>query len=194
MKLWPAILILHVTAQTAFAQCTFPPVHWEAVDNTTGDVYAYPIIPGIEANTVVKIRLVGEGIVSARVKYPGLCTEWCDLVAPWESEAYRVHANDVFAVWLPQWQKWMYEIQIEWTQTASCFGIPIFVSPHHLANVPIIPAVFGDLDYSGHVDPGDISVWFDQFGNTGPSIANLDGDNDVDIDDLLIVLANWGGN
>ena len=54
--------------------------------------------------------------------------------------------------------------------------------------------VVGDLDGDGDVDIADLSLLLADFGCTGDCIADLDGDGLTALGDLTILLANFGEN
>jgi hypothetical protein len=59
----------------------------------------------------------------------------------------------------------------------------------------LAPAVAcqGDADGDNDIDITDLGIVLSQFGMVGPGLAgDVDGDNDVDITDLGLVLANFG--
>lgn len=60
-----------------------------------------------------------------------------------------------------------------------------------LISISIDEAQQGDLDGDGDVDIADILLLIAAWGGDGSSGADLDGDGDVDVADMLILLANW---
>ena len=58
-------------------------------------------------------------------------------------------------------------------------------------SISIDEAQQGDLDGDGDVDVADILLLIAAWDGDGSSGADLDGDGDVDVADLLILLANW---
>ncbi|MFK7962242.1 MAG: hypothetical protein AB8G96_17155, partial [Phycisphaerales bacterium] len=58
------------------------------------------------------------------------------------------------------------------------------------------PPVFGDLNDDGIVDFVDLLFVMNLFGAcpaSGPCPADLDGNDSVDLGDVLLVLASWTG-
>jgi hypothetical protein len=60
-----------------------------------------------------------------------------------------------------------------------------------LISISIDEAQEGDLDGDGDVDIADILLLIAGWGGDGSGGADLDGDGDVDVADMLILLANW---
>jgi hypothetical protein len=55
------------------------------------------------------------------------------------------------------------------------------------------PCPVGDADGDGDVDLDDLLLVLGNFGDPGPgSLGDTDGDGDTDLDDLLLVLGNFG--
>jgi len=72
----------------------------------------------------------------------------------------------------------------------------LLVNTQDLAELAaVIGAALGDLDWSGSVDLGDLSVLLSNYGAPGPhdyAAGDIDGDGDVDLADLATLLANYG--
>ena len=52
--------------------------------------------------------------------------------------------------------------------------------------------VWADLDGDGIVGVEDLLIVISQWGTCSGCVADIDGNGVVDIEDLLIVIANWG--
>lgn len=61
-------------------------------------------------------------------------------------------------------------------------------------SVPSAPPVPGDVDGDGDVDLTDLALMLGSFGcDTPPCVGDLDHDGDTDLSDLATLLANYGG-
>ena len=60
-----------------------------------------------------------------------------------------------------------------------------------LLSLSLDEATQGDLDGDGDVDIADILLLIAAWGGDGSNGADLDGDGDVDVADMLILIANW---
>ncbi len=63
-----------------------------------------------------------------------------------------------------------------------------------LLEITIATGIPGDIDGDGDVDLADLSILLAHYGQSGvgPDEGDLDGDGDVDLGDLSILLANYG--
>ncbi len=63
-----------------------------------------------------------------------------------------------------------------------------------VGQVTVVPLLPGDLDGDDDVDLADLSVLLGNFGTSGaaPADGDLDGDGDVDLTDLSTLLSNFG--
>jgi hypothetical protein len=62
-----------------------------------------------------------------------------------------------------------------------------------LDDVEIRAGIPGDLDGDGDVDVDDLLALLGAWGACAGCPADIDGDGDVDVDDLLALLGSWGG-
>jgi probable HAF family extracellular repeat protein len=58
----------------------------------------------------------------------------------------------------------------------------------------LTPVPPGDLDGDGDVDINDLTLLLSQYGCQADCTADLDGDGDVDLNDLTILLSNYGSH